>query len=111
LLTQLALRPASFRVWSDLVPRIDELAADCDLNLLTELLTGQSMSAWQRACYVLDCGGQRPAAITLLRRRPARRLAKVQFGSGQEIVYVHEFGIIDSIIGPARQGGRPRSSP
>lgn len=108
LLTQLALRPASFRVWPDLVPRIDQLSGDCDLNVLTKLLTGQSQSAWQRACYILDCGGQRSIAITLFMRRPARRLAKVQFGSGHEIAYNHEFGIIDSIIAPARHGGRPR---
>lgn len=45
LIVQLAARPASFRVWADLIPQLDVLASDCDSGKIERLLGDQSASA------------------------------------------------------------------
>ena len=49
LTVQLASRPTSFRVWADLVPNLNALAEDCELERLGQLLGKRSSSSWQRA--------------------------------------------------------------
>ena len=100
LVVQLAARPRSFRVWGDLVHHLEQLAEDCDIERLTDLLGKQSSSAWQRAAYLLHCGGHHDHGVALLARRPMTSMPKVQFGEGSTVVWVPEFRIADRIIAP-----------
>lgn len=101
LMVQLASRPASFRVWADLITHLDQLAGDCDPARLVGLLGGQSASAWQRAAYVLARGGRRDAARAVLEQRPPGGAPKVQFGSSTgPSVWDGEFGVADHIVAP-----------
>ncbi len=105
LVVQLAARPASFRVWSDLVAHLAQLASDCDVARLAELLQQQSVSAWQRAAYLLHCGGRPNDAIALLEMRvdSTRGLPKVQFGEGPRSLWVPQFHVVDHLIFPLQQ--------
>ena len=100
LLVQLSARPTSFRAWADLVPHLEQLAADCDIDRLVTLLSGQSSSAWQRASYVLDTGGRRDAAVDVLGRRPMETMSNVQFGTGPTSVWVPAYRLADRLIKP-----------
>ncbi|MBI4613875.1 MAG: hypothetical protein HY720_09720 [Planctomycetes bacterium] len=103
LLVQLAARPGSFRTWADLVGQLDLLLADCDLERLAELLAGQSASAWQRAAYLLDRGGQRDAGLALLTRRPNERMPAVSLGEGSDAVWSSDYRVNDRLVAPLQQ--------
>lgn len=103
LLVQLAARPASFRTWADLIGQLDVLAADCDLDRLTELLGGQSASAWQRAGYLLDRGDRRDDGLALLGRRPDARRPTVSLGEGPTSIWSPEFRVNDRLVAPLQQ--------
>jgi hypothetical protein len=100
LVVQLAARPASFGPWADLVAHLDQLAGDIDVDRLAGLLASQSTSAWQRASYLLDQGGRRDAAMTLLERRPVGAMPKIQFGTGPSGVWVPQYRLTDRLIAP-----------
>lgn len=100
LVVQLSARPMSFRVWGDLVHHLDQLAEDCDAERLTDLLAKRSSSAWQRAAYLLHCGGRHDDGIAVLARRPMTSMSKVQFGEGPTMLWVSEFQVADRIIAP-----------
>jgi hypothetical protein len=100
LLLQLSARGASFRSWADLVPHLDQMAADCDLGRLVSLLAGRSASTWQRAAYLLDRGGRSDEAGALLAERPRGPLVKVQFGSGSAQTWAPRFQIVDHLVAP-----------
>ncbi|HUY22526.1 MAG TPA: type IV toxin-antitoxin system AbiEi family antitoxin [Acidimicrobiales bacterium] len=102
LVVQLAARPASFAPWADLVAHLDQLARDVDVDRLAGLLTPQSTSAWQRASYLLDQGGRRDDAMSLLERRPVEAMPKIQFGTGRSGVWAPEFRLTDRLIAPLR---------
>lgn len=103
LVLQLAKRPSSFRVWTDLVGHLELLAADCDPERLTGMLHGQSSSAWQRAAYLLARGARREEAESVFARRPPGSLPKVQFGAGPKSAWDGEFNVSDFLIAPAQQ--------
>ena len=103
LIVQLASRPGSFRVWADLVARLDVLVADCDLQRLTDFLFLQSASAWQRAAYLLDLGGRRDDALALLDRRPNDRMPVVSFGNGPTTAWSATFRVNDRLVAPLQQ--------
>lgn len=100
LVVQLAARPASFRVWADLIPQLDVLASDCDTAKIERLLGGQSASAWQRATYLLHCGGRTDDAVDLLDRRPGNSMPVASFGDGPTAVWSSQFSINDHLIAP-----------
>ena len=100
LVVQLAARPRSFRVWADLVPHLEQLVADCEMDRLEELLREKSSSAWQRAAYLVYSGGQHDGGVELLGRRPNKLMPNVQFGSGPTSVWVPQFKVADRIIAP-----------
>ncbi len=100
LVVQLAARPASFRVWADLVPQLDVLALDCDADKIERLLGGQSASAWQRATYLLHCGGRTDDAVDLLDRRPGESRPVTSFGDGPTAVWSSQFSVNDRLIAP-----------
>lgn len=100
LVVQLAARPSSFRAWADLVPHLQTLASDCEVERLANLLRGQSSSAWQRAAYVLHCGKHHTAAIEILDHRPRPQMVKAQFGTSPSGLWVPEFGLMDHLIAP-----------
>ncbi len=102
LVVQLAARPASFGPWADLVARLDQWAADVDIDRLAGLLAAQSTSAWQRASYLLDQGGRHDDASQLLERRPVEAMPKIQFGTGRSGVWAPEFRLTDHLIAPLR---------
>lgn len=102
LVVQLAARPTSFRVWADLVPHLNQLAEDCDIDRLALLIGKKSSSTWQRAAYLVYSGGRQNEGLGLLNHRPHRALAKVQFGSGPTSVWVPQFQIADRLIAPLR---------
>lgn len=103
LMVQLASRPASFRAWADLVGQLDLLAVDCDLDRLAHLLLSQSASAWQRAAYLLDRGGQRDEAFGLLSQRPNGRMPVVSFGDGPTTVWSSDFRVNDRLVAPLQE--------
>lgn len=108
LIVQLSARPASFRVWGDLVPHLGQLAEDCDVARLVGLLAKQSSSAWQRAAYLLHCGNRHDDALALLARRRGTNMPKVQFGEGPMTVWVPEFSVIDRLVAPLQNAsGKP----
>lgn len=100
LLVQLSSRPASFMPWADLAVHLNDLADDCETEQLVRLLHGQSASAWQRAAYLLDLGGNVEAADDVLRQRPQSRLSHVTIGSGEVGTRSKKFGITDRLIAP-----------
>lgn len=100
LIVQLSARPASFRAWADLVPHLDDVAADANISRLEELLEGQSASAWQRAAYLLHSGHRTHEGRTLLERRPKAAMPTVQLGKGPDAVWVREFRIVDRLVAP-----------
>ena len=100
LLVQLAVRPSSFRPWADLVAHLADLATDCDTDKLSELLTNQSASAWQRAAYLLHTGGAADPAREILGARPSTRLVQVSLGRGHGGRHSTEFGVTDYLVAP-----------
>ena len=103
LVVQLAARPSSFRVWADLVPQLDILIGDSDLDKTTRLLGGQSASAWQRAAYLFDRGGRADDARTLLNRRPGDSNPVTTIGQGPEGVWSSTFKLHDHLIAPLQE--------
>jgi hypothetical protein len=103
LVAQLSTRVKSFRAWADLVPHVEQLAIDCDVEHLSTLLSGKSQSGWQRAAYLLDRGGRHDDGLALLARRPTRNMADVKLGDGPEAVWVPEFRIVDRLIAPLQR--------
>lgn len=103
LIVQLAARPSSFRCWTDLIPQLDQVASDCDTNNLTQLLVGQSTSAWQRAAYVLDRGGRNEDADSLMGRCPNSSRPVTSLGRGPSAVWSPQFRINDHLIAPYEQ--------
>lgn len=105
LIAQLSARPTSFRVWGDLVPHLEQLAADSDVDLLSDLLRNQSSSAWQRAAYLFHRGNRHNDGVGLLARRPMEKLSKAQFGTGPTSVWIPEFSVADRLIEPLQSVG------
>lgn len=105
LVVQLSARPMSFRRWGDLIPHLEQLAADCDVDRLVDLLDKQSSSAWQRAAYLLHSGNRHNDGVGLLARRPTAKMPKVQFGEGPTSVWIPEFSIADRLIAPLLGAG------
>lgn len=103
LLVQLAVRPGSFRVWADLIGQLDVLVDDCEPARLTELLAGQPASAWQRAGYLLDRGGQHDLGLALREHRPTTSMPSVSLGSGPEALWSSDFQVNDRLIAPLQQ--------
>ncbi len=100
LLVQIAARPASFRPWADLVAHLEDLATDCDVDRLAQLLANQSASAWQRTAYLLDAAGANDPAREILRARPTARLVQVSLGRGHGGRHSTEFGVTDYVVAP-----------
>ncbi len=103
LVVQLAARPASFRVWADLIPQLDVLASDCDTAKIEHLLDGQSASAWQRAAYLLHRGGNAINAADLLDRRPSKSMPAASFGDGPTAVWSSQFSVNDHLVAPLQE--------
>jgi hypothetical protein len=103
LVVQLAARPASFRAWADLVPHLRQLAEDCEVARLADLIGEKSSSTWQRAAYLLSRGGREHDGLAVLSRRPHGALAKVQFGAGPTSVWDPRFQVADRLIAPLEQ--------
>ena len=103
LVVQLAARPNSFRVWADLVPHLTQLAADCDEGRIATLLQRRSSSAWQRAAYMLSCGGRHDDGVELLGRSPHQKMAKVTLGRGTKSKWIPLFQITDQLIAPLQE--------
>ena len=104
LVAQLALRPASFGPWDDLVAHLSRLVEDTDDARLTQLLGGSSAAAWQRAGYLLHAGGSPERARSLLddapfKRWPVTTLAVGPTSSGDGL-WVPEFGLVDRVVHP-----------
>jgi hypothetical protein len=103
LLVQLSARVKSFRSWADLIPHIEQLAADADVERLSSLLAKKSQSAWQRAGYILSRGGRHQDGLRLARAQPNRNMADVVIGDRQESLWVPEFRIVDRLIAPLQR--------
>ncbi len=103
LVVQLAARPSSFGPWGDLVAHLDQLATDCEPQKLIELLKNQSLSAWQRAAYLLHRGGRIEYAKEILRSRPPRPIPHVTFGDGPIGQFSSEFALTDRLIAPLQE--------
>ena len=100
LLVQLAVRPSSFWPWMDLVAHLQQFTSDCDPSVVTALLDGKTVSAWQRAAYLLSVGGNSDAAAVVFEARPKRGLSHVTFGDLGGGVHVREFGVTDRLVVP-----------
>lgn len=107
LLVQLAARPSSFRPWADIVAHLDVLTADCVDERLLPLLSGQSMSTWQRASYLIDVAGDPERGAALLAKHQKKTRSVVQFTHPQirashptEGVWVPKYQLIDDLVAP-----------
>jgi hypothetical protein len=104
LLVQLATRPSSFKSWADLVEHLSLFAADVDVDRTVMILQRQSVSSWQRAAYLLHCGGKPHAAIDLLANRPPHEMPTVVFGEEADpeaaSLFAPQFRIVDRLIAP-----------
>ena len=103
LLVQLSMRVKSFRSWADLIPHLQQLADDVDVERLTTLLRKKSQSAWQRAGYLLSCGGRYDDGLQLLNNRPRPNMADVVLGDGPEAMWVPKFRVVDRLIAPLQR--------
>ena len=104
LLAQLAVRPASFLPWTDLVTHLASLVDDCDDDRLGSLLGGQSTAAWQRAAYLLHAGGSPDRGIALFdgcsnKAKPKTRFAHPAIHT-TDPVWVAQYNLIDALIAP-----------
>jgi hypothetical protein len=107
LLVQLAARPSSFRPWADIVAHLDVLAADCVDERLLPLLSGQSMSTWQRASYLIDVAGDPERGAALLAKSQTKTMSVVQFthphihaSRRTKGVWVPEYQLVDDLVAP-----------
>lgn len=105
LLVQIATRPASFGPWADLVPHLDDLVADCSDERLERLLSGRPTSAWQRASYLLDSGGEPARGQALLAKRhtevmPVTRFTTAHSRDRGESVWAPEYQLVDELVVP-----------
>lgn len=107
LLVQLAARPSSFRPWADIVAHLDVLAADCVDERLLPLLSGQSMSTWQRASYLIDVAGDPERGAALLAKRHMKTTSVVKFTHphiratrGAQGVWVPKYQLVDDLVAP-----------
>ncbi|MBI2705709.1 MAG: hypothetical protein HYX32_10535 [Actinobacteria bacterium] len=103
LLVQLAARPSSFQSWADLVGQLEVLASDCDSHRVVDLLAAQSASAWQRAAYLLERGGEPEEAIDVFDRRPHRSSPAVQLGEGPIVEWSNTFKVNDRLVAPLQR--------
>lgn len=104
LLAQLAVRPASFLPWADLLAHLSMLVDDADADRLASLLVEQPTAAWQRAAYLICLGGSPERASALFDRRPAGGVPKTRFAHPAidtlHPVWVAEYNLIDSLVAP-----------
>lgn len=105
LIVQLAARPSSFHPWADLVTHLNQLVADCDDKRLATLLADQSISAWQRASYLLHAAGQPSRGLQLLDQRPRQPLPKIKFEHagidlGDPGVWMADYHLLDRLVAP-----------
>lgn len=106
LVVQLASRPASFDPWAGLVQHLAQLVEDVDERRMSQLLRGQSASAWQRAAYLIHAGGDPVRALRLFDQRPRGPIPKVHFshpasGSDDEgALWVPQYKLVDRLIAP-----------
>lgn len=103
LLVQLSARVKSFRSWADLIPHIEQLASDVDVERLSSLLAKKSQSAWQRAGYILSRGGRHQDGLRIARVQSNRNMADVVIGDRQESLWVPEFRMVDRLIAPLQR--------
>ena len=111
LLVQLAARPSSFDPWADIVAHLELLAKDCVDERLLPLLSGQSMSTWQRASYLIDAAGDSERGRALLAKRQREAMPSVKFShpgirtSGATTgVWVPEYQLVDELVAPLLRG-------
>ncbi len=104
LLAQLAVRPASFLPWADLIAHLVSLVDDCDDDRLVSLLGGQPTAAWQRAAYLVHAGGSPERGVSLLGRCSNKATPKTRFAHPAihttDPVWVAEYNLIDALIAP-----------
>lgn len=60
-------------------PHLDDLVADCSDERLERLLSGRPTSAWQRASYLLDSGGEPARGQALLAKRHTEVMPVTRF--------------------------------
>lgn len=106
LVVQLALRPASFGSWDDLIAHLSRLVEDTDDGRLAQLLEGFSAAAWQRAAYLLHAGGSPERGIALLDAAPFERWPVTAFAVGtttnDEGLWVPQYALVDRLIYPTQ---------
>ena len=104
LLAQLAVRPASFLPWADLVAHLVALVDDCDDDRLAALLGGRPTAAWQRAAYLVHVGGSPERAVALFDRCAQKAVPKTRFAhpalDTADSVWVAEYNLIDALVAP-----------
>jgi hypothetical protein len=106
LLAQLALRPASFGPWDDLIAHLPRLVEDTDDGRLIRLLEGSSAAAWQRSAYLLHAGGSPQRGIALLDAAPLERWPVTAFAVGETTnedgLWVPQYELVDRLIYPTQ---------
>jgi hypothetical protein len=107
LLVQLAARPSSFRPWADIVAHLDVLTADCVDARLLRLLSGQSMSTWQRASYLIDVAGEPERGAELLSKSPKKTMSVVKFthpnlhaSRTNKGEWIAKYQLVDDLVAP-----------
>lgn len=86
-------------------PHLDDLVADCSDERLERLLSGRPTSAWQRASYLLDSGGEPARGQALLAKRhtevmPVTRFTTAHSRDRGESVWAPEYQLVDELVVP-----------
>lgn len=106
LLAQLAMRPASFVPWDDLLAHLGRLVEDVENARLAQLLQSASAAAWQRAAYLLHAGGSPERGIALFDAAPFERWPVTSFAIGatadDDGLWVPEYELIDRLVYPTQ---------
>jgi len=106
LIAQVALRPASFGPWDDLITHLARLVEDSDNDRLAGLLEGASAAAWQRAAYLLHAGGSPSRGVALFDAAPFNRWPVTAFEVGTSTndttLWVPQYELIDRLVYPTQ---------
>lgn len=106
LLAQLALRPASFGPWDDLIAHLPRLVEDSDDDRLAQLIENASAAAWQRVAYLLHAGGAPSRGVALFDAAPFERwpVTALEVGTATDTktLWVPQYELIDRLVYPTQ---------
>ncbi|MBU2604217.1 MAG: type IV toxin-antitoxin system AbiEi family antitoxin [Actinobacteria bacterium] len=97
LLAFMAARPSGFRDWPNVPEWLGQAASDLTVTDLSRELAHRPRSAWARASYLLNRGGQAGTAGRLFAQAPAGTGPYYLGNRGSGGRYIGEFDVVDGL--------------